>query len=156
MPFIKRDYSLAEGKLWTFRGWYRHGLQEVQALIVDVPLVALLAWLLHTLVGNISQTLSKLGAGHPSVFVALCGFGAVQCLGFQSFCLVGSIGCGGIDLSGAVGGQCMDVLRVDLRRTVSRPVVGLLPFVSHRQRRTIRACNWSLRMAMTVARKQHG
>jgi len=71
MPFIKRDYSLAEGKLWTFRGWYRHGLQEVQALIVDVPLVALLAWLLHTLVGNISQSYPSL-AQATQVFLWLC------------------------------------------------------------------------------------
>ena len=55
MPFIKKDYSLAEGKLWTFRGWYRHGLQEFKALIVEVPLVALLAWLLHAFVGYVAQ-----------------------------------------------------------------------------------------------------
>ena len=71
MPFIKRDYSLAEGKLWTFRGWYRHGLQELKALILEVPLVALLAWILHTLVGNVAQTYPSLSQA-SQVFLSLC------------------------------------------------------------------------------------
>jgi hypothetical protein len=75
MNWTAKDYSLPEGKLWTFRGWYSYGLRELPGLVICVPLIALLAWGFYSLLGNFSQMYPSL-APTRSACVSLC-IGAV-------------------------------------------------------------------------------
>jgi hypothetical protein len=80
MGFIHKDYSLPEGKWWTLRGWYRHGVQELKALIILLPLVALLAWGAYTMISGLCRMypeLARAGQVYFWVCVAAVPFSAL-------------------------------------------------------------------------------
>jgi hypothetical protein len=85
MAFIHKDYGLPQGKMWTVQGWYRHGLQELKALIIVLPLAALLAWGAYTMIGalcSIYPDLARAGQVYFWACVALVPFSAFVCSRF--------------------------------------------------------------------------
>ena len=79
MAFIAKDYSLAKGKLVDIQRMVSLWRPRVAGFSsCDVPLLALLAWGSYIPCWqHLPRHIQAWRTRHPSVFVALCGLGAV-------------------------------------------------------------------------------